>query len=68
MRPFTSHPSNGSTINIAVINLALKQGVAKSMITTEPNELMKPEQGPSIHDRMPVILAKKDYERMASPG
>lgn len=29
-----------------------------SIITTDPNELMVP-----IHDRMPVILARKDYER-----
>ena len=29
-----------------------------SIITTDPNELMEP-----IHDRMPVILARKDYER-----
>lgn len=24
---------------------------------------MKPESGPPIHDRMPVILAEKDYAR-----
>jgi putative SOS response-associated peptidase YedK len=34
-----------------------------SVITTDPNELMEP-----IHNRMPVILAPKDYERWLQPG
>jgi putative SOS response-associated peptidase YedK len=39
-----------------------------SIITTDPNELIKPEDGPTIHDRMPVILAPKDYERWLAPA
>jgi len=34
-----------------------------SIITTDPNELMEP-----IHDRMPVILHRKDYERWLAPA
>jgi putative SOS response-associated peptidase YedK len=33
-----------------------------TIITTDPNELME-----SIHDRMPVIVAPKDYERWLAP-
>jgi putative SOS response-associated peptidase YedK len=33
-----------------------------SIVTTDPNELMQP-----LHDRMPVILAPKDYERWLAP-
>jgi putative SOS response-associated peptidase YedK len=34
-----------------------------TIITTEPNELTAP-----IHNRMPAILAPKDYERWMAPG
>jgi putative SOS response-associated peptidase YedK len=34
-----------------------------TILTTEPNELIAP-----IHDRMPVILAPKDYERWMAPA
>lgn len=34
-----------------------------SIITTDPNELMEP-----VHDRMPVILNPKDYDRWLDPG
>jgi putative SOS response-associated peptidase YedK len=34
-----------------------------TVITTEPNEQME-----TIHNRMPVILAPKDYERWMEPG
>jgi putative SOS response-associated peptidase YedK len=33
-----------------------------SIVTTDPNELMEP-----LHNRMPVILAPKDYERWLAP-
>jgi putative SOS response-associated peptidase YedK len=33
-----------------------------SIITTDPNEVMEP-----LHNRMPVILAPKDYERWLAP-
>jgi len=39
-----------------------------TIVTTDPNELMRPENGPPIHDRMPVILRPKDYERWLEPG
>jgi putative SOS response-associated peptidase YedK len=39
-----------------------------TIITTDPNELVKPETGPALHDRMPVILDPKDYERWLDPG
>jgi len=34
-----------------------------TIITTDPNELVEP-----IHNRMPVILQKEDYERWLAPG
>lgn len=34
-----------------------------TIITTDPNELMEP-----IHNRMPVILAPRDYGRWLEPG
>jgi len=34
-----------------------------TILTTDPNKLMEP-----IHNRMPVILAMKDYERWLEPG
>ena len=34
-----------------------------TVLTTDPNELMEP-----IHNRMPVILAAKDYQRWLEPG
>ena len=34
-----------------------------TIVTTDPNELVKP-----IHNRMPVILAPRDYERWLAPA
>jgi putative SOS response-associated peptidase YedK len=34
-----------------------------TVITTDPNELMEP-----IHNRMPVILHRQDYDRWLEPG
>jgi putative SOS response-associated peptidase YedK len=34
-----------------------------AVITTDPNELLQP-----LHDRMPVILEPKDYDRWLQPG
>jgi putative SOS response-associated peptidase YedK len=39
-----------------------------TVITTDPNELMKPDKGPPIHDRIPVILHRQDYDRWLEPG
>jgi putative SOS response-associated peptidase YedK len=33
-----------------------------TIVTTDPNELVEP-----LHNRMPVILAPKDYERWLAP-
>jgi putative SOS response-associated peptidase YedK len=34
-----------------------------TLLTTDPNELLEP-----IHNRMPVILSPKDYQRWLEPG
>lgn len=34
-----------------------------TILTTDPNELMQP-----VHDRMPVIVEPRDYERWLEPG
>ncbi len=34
-----------------------------TILTTDPNELMEP-----VHNRMPVILSPKDYDRWLDPG
>jgi putative SOS response-associated peptidase YedK len=34
-----------------------------TIVTTDPNEVMEP-----LHDRMPVILDRSDYERWLDPG
>jgi putative SOS response-associated peptidase YedK len=34
-----------------------------TIITTDPNELLEP-----LHNRMPVILEPKDYDRWLAPG
>jgi putative SOS response-associated peptidase YedK len=34
-----------------------------TVITTDPNELVEP-----LHNRMPVILQPKDYDRWLTPG
>jgi putative SOS response-associated peptidase YedK len=39
-----------------------------TVITTDPNELMNSGSGPPIHDRMPVILHRQDYDRWLEPG
>lgn len=39
-----------------------------TIITTDPNELVKSEKGPAIHDRMPAILAPGDYDRWLAPA
>jgi putative SOS response-associated peptidase YedK len=39
-----------------------------TIITTDPNDIMQPGNGPPIHDRMPVILHPKDYERWMAPA
>lgn len=38
-----------------------------TIITTDPNELMKPAAEPVLHDRIPVILSRRDYVRWLAP-
>jgi putative SOS response-associated peptidase YedK len=68
-QPYSIAPRDGSIIAFAGLWDRWKDKESGrvldtySIITTDPNELMKPENGPAIHDRMPVILARKDYDR-----
>jgi putative SOS response-associated peptidase YedK len=39
-----------------------------TIITTNPNELVKPADGPTLHDRMPVIVRREDYLRWLAPA
>jgi putative SOS response-associated peptidase YedK len=39
-----------------------------TIITTNPNELVKPADGPTLHDRMPVIVRREDYLRWLEPA
>lgn len=39
-----------------------------TIITTNPNELVKPGDGPTLHDRMPVIVRREDYLRWLAPA
>jgi putative SOS response-associated peptidase YedK len=41
----------------------IREGDTTSILTTSPNELMSP-----IHNRMPVIIAPKDYARWLGDG
>lgn len=34
-----------------------------TVITTDPNEVVQP-----MHDRMPVIISERDYDRWLRPG
>jgi len=61
--PWYVKPLDAELFALAGIT-ALWNGVRTvSLITTEPNELMRP-----IHDRMPVILAPQDYARWLDPA
>ena len=66
-RPFFIHRQDDRPFAFAAIwdNWGRDGGEfeSASIITTEPNELMKP-----IHDRMPVILAREDYAEWLDPN
>lgn len=51
-QPFYFFPSDGALLALAAI---YEQGTF-TLITTEPNATMR-----NVHDRMPVIIARKDY-------
>jgi putative SOS response-associated peptidase YedK len=61
--PWYIKPLDAELFALAGIT-ALWNGVRTvSLITTDPNELMRP-----IHDRMPVIVAPEDYARWLDPA
>ena len=61
--PWYLRPPDAELFALAGIT-ALWNGMRTvSLITTEPNELMRP-----IHDRMPVIVAPQDYAAWLDPG
>jgi putative SOS response-associated peptidase YedK len=61
--PWYIRPLDAELFALAGIT-ALWRGVRSvSLITTEPNELMRP-----IHDRMPVIVAPQDYAAWLDPA
>ena len=43
--------------------LRKKEGESFTIITTEPNELVRP-----VHNRMPVILSREDEEQWLDPS
>ena len=61
--PWYVQPRDAELFALAGIT-ALWQGLRTvSLITTEPNELMRP-----IHDRMPVIIAPEQYDAWLDPA
>ena len=61
--PWYARPRDAELFALAGIT-ALWQGLRTvSLITTEPNELMRP-----IHDRMPVIVAPEQYDAWLDPA
>lgn len=59
------HDDKGIAHNLSDETLAFDDGWLRTctLITTEANDLMAP-----IHDRMPVMLQKDQYEQWLSPG
>ena len=68
-QPYAIGMRDGSLFAFAGLWEAWKDKVTRqvletyTIITADPNELMEP-----IHDRMPVIVAAKDYGRWLEPG
>src|SRR5256885_565158 len=61
--PWYVRPRDAELFALAGIT-AFWQGLRTvSLITTEPNELMRP-----IHDRMPVIIAPEQYDALLDPA
>jgi putative SOS response-associated peptidase YedK len=55
-----------TTEGIFLLDCEINEGIAKpdraadiTVITTDPNEVVQP-----MHDRMPVIIAERDYESL----
>ena len=53
-------PHRSSMISMPQFSVSVN---SPTVITIDPNELMEP-----IHNRMPVILQRQDYERWLAPG
>jgi putative SOS response-associated peptidase YedK len=61
--PWYVRPRDAELFALAGITALWKGLRTVSLITTEPNELMRP-----IHDRMPVIIAPEDYSAWLDPA
>jgi putative SOS response-associated peptidase YedK len=62
-QPYYVRPTDAPLFALAGIVMLWKGERAISLITTLPNELLR-----TIHERMPVILAKKDYAAWLDPA
>ena len=62
-QPYYIRPVDAQLFALAGIVLLWKGERSVSLITTAPNELMRP-----IHERMPVIVAPEDYRAWLAPG
>jgi putative SOS response-associated peptidase YedK len=63
-QPWYIHPESHELFALAGLVLLWQGKRSVTLITTEPNELMR-----GIHDRMPVLVAPADYDAwLASPN
>jgi len=62
-QPYYLRPADAPLFGLAGIVLLWRGERSVSLITTAPNELMRP-----IHERMPVIVAPEDYPAWLAPG
>jgi len=68
-QPYAIHRRDGAPLALAGVWSAWRDPLSEewlrscAIVTTTPNELMA-----RIHDRMPVILAPKDWELWLDPG
>jgi putative SOS response-associated peptidase YedK len=73
-QPYALGLKNGDLIAFAGLWETWKdKGTGQSLqtftiITTNPNELVKPADGPTLHDRMPVMVRREDYLRWLAPA
>jgi putative SOS response-associated peptidase YedK len=62
-QPYYVYPEGQPLFGLAGIVLLWRGERSVSLVTTAPNELMRP-----IHDRMPVIIAPEDYAAWLDPA